>query len=105
MIINGEERELNKIKIPKGTDVKSYFEERVKQGEYEFCLELIHRYKLSGLTVTKSKLKNLMKISEKQIGLLNFLEVDNPHYKCAKRMKLYLIDEVKAKFNHNSPLI
>jgi hypothetical protein len=40
-----------------------------------------------------------MKIPEKQIGLLNFLEVDNPHYKCAKRMKLYLIDEVKAKFN------
>jgi len=41
MIINGEERELNKIKIPKGTDVKSYFEEKVNQGEYEFCLELL----------------------------------------------------------------
>ncbi len=99
MIINGEERELNKIKIPKGTDVKSYFEEKVNQGEYEFCLELIHRYRLSGRTVTKSTLKSSMKITEKQIKTLNFLEVDNPYYKCARRMKLYLIDEVKTKFN------
>jgi len=97
MIINGEERSLTKLKIPKGIKVSAILEEKINSKDYEFCLELVYRYKLKGYTVTNATLKRTWAISPYEIEHLNYLEVTNPFFKCAKPMKLYLIDEIREK--------
>jgi len=44
--------------------------------------------------ICKSKARKQYKLSERDIGELPFLEMDNPHYKCASAMKLYLLSDV-----------
>jgi len=97
MIINGEEKGLTKFKIPKELYVISVFDEKIKTGNYQFCLELVYRYKLKGFTVTASNLKKKLKLTDNEIEKLNYLEVDNPYYKCTNPMKLYLIEEIYQK--------
>jgi len=98
MIINGEERELTQLKIPKGINVRSFLDEKLMIGDFKLCLELIYRYKLKGFTVTISNLRGKLKLTDKEIENLNYLQVDNPYYKCAYPMKLYLIEEIRQKF-------
>ena len=58
--------------------------------KYTEALELINKYKVNKLTVTKSTLKGKYGLKPKDIESLSYIEVDNPHFKSAAPMKLYL---------------
>ena len=74
----------------------------IKKRKWLSALELVRIKHLVGFTITKSTLKTLYGLKPKQIDLLNFLEVKNPHYKCSPPMKLYLIGEVEYILNMES---
>lgn len=55
--------------------------------------------------ITKSRIKSEYRLKESDLDKLKFLEVDNPHYKVAGNMKLYLLKQVEylAKNKYGSP--
>lgn len=61
------------------------------------ALDLIRRYKLSGYTITKSRAKREYGLTEQQIMKLPYNEADNPYYKIAEPMKLYLKAQCELK--------
>ena len=71
----------------------------IKKRKWLSALDLISSRYLKGLTVTKSTLKKIYGLKPKQIELLNFIEVENPYYKCSPPMKLYLIGEAEYILN------
>jgi ribosomal protein L4 len=73
----------------------------IKKRCYRKALDIVRRFKVSNVTITKRSLKEKFKLSERQIKKLNFIEVDNPYYKCAGAMRLYLTDEVIYKLKNN----
>lgn len=58
--------------------------------KYSEALELVNKYKAKKLTVTKFTLKNKYGLKPKDIETLHYIEVENPIYKSAGLMKLYL---------------
>lgn len=71
------------------------------------ALELLKKYKVKNLSVTKSTLKNKYELKPKYIEKLHYIEVDNPHFKNAGKMRLYLRAEayyhsLKKKRNKES---
>jgi hypothetical protein len=61
--------------------------------KYKEALELVRRFKVKNVTVTKLTLKKKYGLNSKEIESLDFIEVDNPHFKSAGNMKLYLRGE------------
>lgn len=45
--------------------------------------------------ITKAKIKNKYRLNDADLATLKFLEVDNPHYKVAGNMKLFLLEQVE----------
>jgi hypothetical protein len=73
-------------------------QEKLKRKHYRKALEIIEKLKLRGYTVTRSRLKEEYKLLPAEIEKLNYIEVDNPHYKKSGAMRLYLINEIEDKF-------
>lgn len=66
-------------------------------------LDLIKRFKVRNATMTKRTIKEKWKITDEQLGELNFLEVPNPYYSSVSApMKLYLIAEINDKFSFST---
>lgn len=65
---------------------------------YEEALELVRKHKLKHLTVTRTTLKTKYNLKPKDIEQLNYIEMQNPHFKSAGKMRLYLRAEA---FNHS----
>ena len=82
----------NRLKIEKE------FKREVKRKCYKKALKLVSRYKIANVTKSKGKIKEMYGLKEKDFKRLNFIEIDNPHYKIAGNMKLYLLAEVENKF-------
>lgn len=65
-------------------------EELCNKKKYQEALDLVKKYNISGVTLTKSKLKSKYGLKPKDIEKLNYIEVDNPHFSSAGNMRLYL---------------
>lgn len=61
--------------------------------KYAEALEMLKTYKVKSLSVTKSTLKSKYGLKPKDIEKLHYIEVENPHFKNAGPMRLYLRDE------------
>ena len=81
--------------------VNRQFAKAVRTKCYRKALALVSKYKIKGVTLSQNGIKELFGLKNKDFGKLNFIEIDNPHYKCAGNMKLYLIQEVEDKFNND----
>lgn len=73
-------------------------EKQLKVRRYDNALEIIIKYRLKNYTITKSRAKSEYNLKDKDFKVLSYAAVDNPYYKCAPKMKLYLIQELKDKF-------
>ena len=58
--------------------------------KYKEALKLVGKFKLKNLTVTRETLKKKYGLKPKEIEKLNYIEADNPHFKSAGNMRLYL---------------
>jgi hypothetical protein len=70
---------------------------QIKNGENQYRLTKEFKRLLKfgkGGCITKTTAMNEYKLSDAQIDKLLFCETKNPHYSCAKPMKLLLKDEV-----------
>ncbi|MGE5943996.1 MAG: hypothetical protein ACM31G_06620 [Flavobacteriales bacterium] len=76
-------------------NAKETIEGLAKNKQYAKALDILRRFKIEGLSVTKSTLKKEFGLTPKEIEELNYIEVDNPYYKCAGPMRLYLKAEVE----------
>lgn len=63
--------------------------ELCSEMKYPEALELIKKYKVKGLSVTKATLKSKYGLKPKDIEKLHYIEVDNRMYATAP-MRLYL---------------
>ena len=68
----------------------AYIEAAINRKDYGEALDLVRRFRTSGFVVTKSTLKREFDLKDSDIEKLKFHEADNPYYKCAPPMKLYL---------------
>lgn len=64
---------------------------------YKEALEFVRKHKLKNLTVTRETLKSKYNLKPKDIEKLHYIEMDNPHFKSAGNMQLYLRAEA---YNH-----
>jgi len=64
-----------------------------RHQRYDEALEMLKEYRVRRLSVTKSTLKSEFGLKPKDIEKLHFIEVENPEYKSAPPMKLYLRTE------------
>lgn len=71
----------------------------IDKKHFKKAIELHQGRRLAGFTISKSKAKSMYNLTDKDIKNIRFLEVDNPHYKCAPKMKLYLQKELEYKFS------
>jgi hypothetical protein len=53
-------------------------------------LKIMSNIRIKNLTVTKSTLKSKYGLKPKDIEKLNYIEVENPRFKNAGKMRLYL---------------
>lgn len=58
--------------------------------KYEEALKLVDKFKLKKLTVTRETLKKKYGLKPKDIEKLHYIEAENPHFKNAGNMRLYL---------------
>ena len=58
--------------------------------EYAEALKLVKKYKTKSLTVTRETLKKKYGLKPQDIEKLHYIEVENPHFKSAGSMRLYL---------------
>ncbi len=84
-----------KLKIVNGLNKRGYFKK---------AIEFATKYKVSDVLITKKTIKEKFGLSEKEIQKLKVVAVDNPHYKCSGKMKLYLIGEIEHILNKNKKL-
>lgn len=73
-------------------------DQQLKNKCYDNALEIICEYRLKNYTITKSRAKSEYNLKDKDFKVLSYAAVDNPYYKCAPKMKLYLIQELIDKF-------
>lgn len=73
-------------------------EKQLKKRRYDKALEIISHFKLKDFTITKTHVKSEYKLKESDFKVLSCAAVDNPYYKCAPKMKLYLKQELEDKF-------
>ena len=73
-------------------------EKQLKNKRYDNALEIICEYRLKNYTITKSRAKSEYNLKDKDFKVLSYAAVDNPYYKCAGAMKLYLKKELEDKF-------
>ena len=58
--------------------------------QYKKALKIMSNIRIKNLTVTKSTLKSKYGLKPKDIEKLNYIEVKNPRFKNAGKMRLYL---------------
>lgn len=73
-------------------------EKQLNKQCYDNALELIAQYKLQGFTMTKTRAKSEFNLKDDDFRALSCSIADNPYYKCAPKMKLYLLRELEDKF-------
>jgi hypothetical protein len=78
-------------------------EELICQNKFKDALNLASRFPLktnsdNGFVITKTRLLSQYKIKASDLSSLCFVEKDNPYYKVAPKMILFLEAEVKMKF-------
>ena len=74
-------------------------EKQLNKQCYDNALELISQYKLQGFTMTKTRAKSEFNLKDDDFRALSCSIADNPYYKSATKMKLYLIRELNDKFS------
>ena len=75
----------DKLKIVNGLNKRRCFKK---------AIEFATKNKINGVMITKKTIKKKFGLTEKKIQKLIVVEVDNPHYKCSGKMKLYLEAQV-----------
>lgn len=88
------------MKLKKEVKLKAEkeFRREVSRKCYRKALKLVAEYRITNVTKSKGTIKEKYGIKEKDFKRLNYIEVDNPYYKTAGKMKLYLLAEVENKF-------
>ncbi|CAG5081255.1 hypothetical protein [Parvicella tangerina] len=75
--------------------IQKDFNRNVQRRCFGKAIRMAKYYKIKGVLVTRKTLKEEYQLSNEQIKKLQFIEVDNPHFKCAGNMKLYLKAQAK----------
>lgn len=83
-------------------NVCEYIDRAIMNSKYDEALDLVRRFRVSGYTMTGSRIKKEFGIRNNDISLLSYYEAKNPHYVCAGPMKLYLIAQVKKSLTDNT---
>lgn len=79
-------------------NILQHIETLSKEKKWKESLDLVKRFKVIEVTMTKSRIMSECKVSQKDIEQLNFIEVSNPYYSVSAPMKLFLIAEVNHIF-------
>ncbi|MBC9812178.1 hypothetical protein H9Y05_06765 [Crocinitomicaceae bacterium CZZ-1] len=84
--------------------LRQTFEKCIKQKFFKKAISLACKYKLKGVFGTAQTIKVKYGLSNLEISKLQCVEVDNPHFKCAAPMKLYLLAQAEhlANLPHSS---
>lgn len=87
------------LKKEKKDKVIRQIESHLNRRWYKKAAELISHYKIGGYTKSASSIKLEYGVTKTQLekGEIQFIEMDNPYYKCAGNMRCYLIREVEDK--------
>ena len=71
------------------------FKKYVTQKCFRKAITFASRNKLKGVLSTKRTVEEKYGLSKLDISKLQFIEVENPHYKCMAPMRLYLIAQAE----------
>lgn len=88
-----------KKKISTSEKARREYDKLVNSKCYKKAIEHLSRHRIKDVTITKSRAKAIYNLKEADFNKLKFIEVDNPYYKCAACMKLYMIKEIEDKFS------
>lgn len=75
--------------------LRQTFEKYINQKRYQLAIKLARKYKIKGVFGTARTIKVKFGLSNQEILKLQCVEVDNPHFKCAAPMKLYLLAQAE----------
>jgi hypothetical protein len=70
--------------------------------DYDNALRTIAKYRLRGYTITKSRAKSEYNMKDCDFRALSCSLVDNPYFKSAPKMRLYLKREIKDKYSKSA---
>lgn len=80
---------------------------RIKRHSQNRCfkkaIELASHYKIKGVLITERTIREKYGLTKKQIENLQVIEIDNPYYKCAGNMRLFLLAQVEYVAMQKTP--
>jgi hypothetical protein len=87
------------INSEKKVDSLKKFNYYVKKKCFKKAIHLAQHFRIKGVMISKGTIKSNYPLTNKQISSLQYVEIDNPYYKCAGAMKLYLIAQIEHLLN------